>query len=102
MDRSTARSLIYSMLSFSYVYPDENVYGSIAAGEWIRGLREALRLLDDKAFDDFLCLLIPLDMSYYHYYLLSVYCYYNLGSYNMFQERLFQSGIDYFFVGVIL
>ena len=54
MDRSTARSLIYNMLSLGYVYPDENVYTSIAEGEWIRGLREALHLLDEKVFDDYL------------------------------------------------
>jgi TorA maturation chaperone TorD len=54
MDRSTARSLIYNMLSLCYVYPDEKVYASIAEGEWIRGLREALHLLDEKNFDDYL------------------------------------------------
>jgi TorA maturation chaperone TorD len=54
MDRSTARSLIYNMLSLFFVYPDEKVYASIAAGEWIRGFREALHLLDDKIFDDYL------------------------------------------------
>jgi len=54
MDRSTARSLIYNMLSLFYVYPDEKVYASIAAGEWIRGFREALHLLDEKMFDDYL------------------------------------------------
>ena len=54
MDRSTARSLIYNMLSLCYVYPDEKVYASIAAGEWIRGFREALHLLDEKNFDDYL------------------------------------------------
>jgi TorA maturation chaperone TorD len=52
MDRSTARSLIYNMLSFFYLYPNEKVYASIAAGEWITDLREALRLLDEKNFDD--------------------------------------------------
>ncbi|OGP54574.1 MAG: hypothetical protein A2162_10350 [Deltaproteobacteria bacterium RBG_13_52_11b] len=52
MDRSTARSLIYNMLSLCYVYPDEKVYASIADGEWIRGFREALHLLDEKNFDD--------------------------------------------------
>jgi putative dimethyl sulfoxide reductase chaperone len=52
MDRSVARSVIYSMLSFCFVYPDERVYGSIAAGEWIREFREALRLLDEKTVDD--------------------------------------------------
>jgi len=54
MDRSTARSLIYSMLSLCYVYPDEKVYASIADGEWIRGFREALRLLDENNFDEYL------------------------------------------------
>ena len=54
MDRSTARGLIYNMLSLGYVYPDENVYTSIAEGEWIRGFREALHLLDEKVFDDYL------------------------------------------------
>ncbi len=54
MDRSAARSLIYNMLSLCYVYPDEKVYASIAAGEWIRGFREALRLLDGKTLDDYL------------------------------------------------
>jgi TorA maturation chaperone TorD len=54
MDRSTARSLIYNRLSLCYVYPDEKVYASIAAGEWIRGIREALRLLDGKNFDEYL------------------------------------------------
>jgi len=54
MDRSTARSLIYNMLSLCYVYPDERVYASIAAGEWIRGVRDALYLLDEKNFDDYL------------------------------------------------
>jgi len=52
MDRSTARSLIYNILSLCYVYPDEKVYASIAAGEWIRRFREALHLLDEKSFDD--------------------------------------------------
>ena len=52
MDRSTARSLIYNMLSFCYLYPNEKVYASIAAGEWITDLREALHLLDEKIFDD--------------------------------------------------
>jgi DMSO reductase family type II enzyme chaperone len=54
MDRSTARSLIYNMLSLFYVYPDEKVYASIAEGQWIRGFREALHLLDEKVFDDYL------------------------------------------------
>jgi TorA maturation chaperone TorD len=54
MDRSTARSLIYNILSLCYVYPDEKVYASIAAGEWIREFREALHLLDEKNFDDYL------------------------------------------------
>ena len=54
MDRSTARSLIYNRLSLCYVYPDEKVYASIAAGEWIREVREALRLLDEKNFDEYL------------------------------------------------
>ncbi len=52
MDRSTARSLIYNMLSLCYVYPDEKVYASIAEGEWVRGVREALHLLDERNFDD--------------------------------------------------
>jgi len=54
MDRSTARSLIYNTLSFCYVYPDEKVYASIAADEWIREVREALHLLDEKNFDEYL------------------------------------------------
>ena len=54
MDRSTARSLIYNTLSLCYAYPDEKVYASIAAGEWIRGFREALHLLDEKNFNDYL------------------------------------------------
>lgn len=54
MDRSTARSLIYNMLAICYVYPDENVYASIAAGEWISGVRVALHVLDEKVFDDYL------------------------------------------------
>jgi TorA maturation chaperone TorD len=54
MDRSTARSLIYNMLSLCYFYPDEKVYASIAEGEWIRGFREALHLLDEKNFDNYL------------------------------------------------
>jgi len=54
MDRSMARSLIYNMLSLYYVYPDEKVYASIAAGECIRGVREASRLLDENIFDDHL------------------------------------------------
>jgi TorA maturation chaperone TorD len=54
MDRSTARSLIYNILSLCYVYPDEKVYASIAGGEWIRGFREALHLLDENAFDEYL------------------------------------------------
>ena len=54
MDRSTARSLIYNTLSLCYVYPDEKVHASIAAGEWIREFREALYLLDEKNFDDYL------------------------------------------------
>jgi DMSO reductase family type II enzyme chaperone len=49
-----ARSLIYNMLSLCYVYPDEKVYASIAEGEWIRAFREALHLLDEKIFDDYL------------------------------------------------
>lgn len=52
MDRSIARSLIYNRLSLCYVYPDEKVYASIAAGEWIGGFSEALHLLDEKNFDD--------------------------------------------------
>jgi len=54
MDRSTARSLIYNTLSLCYLYPDEKVYASIAAGEWIREFREALHLLDEINFDDYL------------------------------------------------
>ena len=54
MDRSTARSLIYHMLSLCYVHPDEKVYASIAGGEWIRGFREALHLLDENIFDDYI------------------------------------------------
>ena len=54
MDRSTARSLIYNMLAMCYAYPDEKVYASIAAGGWIREFREALHLLDEKNFDDYL------------------------------------------------
>jgi DMSO reductase family type II enzyme chaperone len=52
MDRSTARSLIYNRLSLRYLYPDEKVYASIAAGQWFTELREALHLLDEKDFDD--------------------------------------------------
>ena len=52
MDRSTARSLVYNMLAICYVYPDEQVYASIAAGKWIRGIKDALHLLDEKNFDD--------------------------------------------------
>jgi DMSO reductase family type II enzyme chaperone len=51
MDRSTARSLIYKMLSLWFVYPDEELYGSIAKGEWFGEFREALLLLDEKKFD---------------------------------------------------
>jgi TorA maturation chaperone TorD len=54
MDRSIARSLIYNRLSLCYVYPDEKVYASIAAGEWIREVRETLRLLDGRNFDEYL------------------------------------------------
>ena len=54
MDRSAARSRIYSTLSLCYVCPEERVYASIAAGEWIRGVREASRLLDENIFDDHL------------------------------------------------
>ena len=54
MDRSTARGLIYNMLSLCHIYPDEKVYASIAEGEWIREFREALQLLDEKIFDDYL------------------------------------------------
>ena len=54
MDRSTARSLIYNILSLCHVYPDEKVYGSITAGEWMREFRNALNLLDEKNFDDYL------------------------------------------------
>jgi len=54
MDRSAARGLIYNMLSLCYVYPDEKVYATIAVGEWSRGFREALRLLDEKIFDEYL------------------------------------------------
>ena len=54
MDRSTARSLIYDMLAICYLYPDEKVYGSIAEGEWIIVFRDALHLLDEKNFDDYL------------------------------------------------
>jgi TorA maturation chaperone TorD len=54
MDRSAARSLIYSTLSLCYVCPEERVYASIAAGGWIRGVREASRLLDENIFDDHL------------------------------------------------
>ncbi|MGQ9645210.1 MAG: TorD/DmsD family molecular chaperone [Thermodesulfobacteriota bacterium] len=54
MDRSTARSLLYNMLSLGYVYPDEKVYASIAGGEWIRGVREALHILDEKILDEHL------------------------------------------------
>jgi TorA maturation chaperone TorD len=54
MDRSAARSLIYNMLSLCFLYPDEEVYPSIAEGEWIRGFREALRLLDGKTLDEYL------------------------------------------------
>jgi len=49
-----ARSLIYNMLSLCYVYPDEKIYASIAEAEWIRGIREAVHLLDEKTFDDYL------------------------------------------------
>ena len=52
MDRSTARSFIYNMLSLFYVYPDEKVYASIAEGEWIMDFREAFYLLDEKFFND--------------------------------------------------
>jgi putative dimethyl sulfoxide reductase chaperone len=54
MDRSTARSLIYKMLSLFYAYPDEKAHASIAEGEWIRAFREVLHLLDEKTFDDYL------------------------------------------------
>jgi TorA maturation chaperone TorD len=54
MDRSTARSLIYNVLSLCYLYPDEKVYASIAEGQWINGFREALHLLDERIFDDYL------------------------------------------------
>jgi TorA maturation chaperone TorD len=52
MDRSGARSLIYNILSLCYAYPDEKVYSSIVAGEWIREFREALGLLDGNNFCD--------------------------------------------------
>jgi TorA maturation chaperone TorD len=42
------------MLSLCYIYPDEEVYPSIAEGEWIRGFREALDLLDGKTLDEYL------------------------------------------------
>src|SRR4030042_4785242 len=54
MDRSNARSLIYNKLSLGYLYPDEKVYASITDGEWIREFREALHLLDEENFDDYL------------------------------------------------
>ena len=54
MDRSNARSLVYNKLSLGYLYPDEKVYASITDGEWIRGVREALHLLDEENFDDYL------------------------------------------------
>jgi TorA maturation chaperone TorD len=54
MDRSTARSLIYNMLSCCYLYPDEKVYASIAAGEWISEVREAFLLLDGKKLNEYL------------------------------------------------
>jgi putative dimethyl sulfoxide reductase chaperone len=53
MDRSKARSLIYSILSLSYLYPDEEVYASIAAGGWIWSMGEAFCLLDDKNSDEY-------------------------------------------------
>jgi TorA maturation chaperone TorD len=42
------------MLSLFYLYPDEKVYAFTAEGEWIRELREALHMLDDEIFDDYL------------------------------------------------
>jgi TorA maturation chaperone TorD len=45
---------MYNRLSLCYLYPDERVYASIAAGEWMTELREALHLLDEKDFDDYL------------------------------------------------
>ena len=42
------------MLSFCYVYPDEDeeVHAAIAEGERIRGFREALQLLDEKLLEE--------------------------------------------------
>jgi TorA maturation chaperone TorD len=54
MDRSTARSLIYNMLSLCHVYPDEKVYASITAGERMKEFRNALHILDEKIFDGYL------------------------------------------------
>jgi TorA maturation chaperone TorD len=51
MDRSLARSLVYNMLAICYVYPDRNVYSSIAEGKWITGFKNALHLLDEENFD---------------------------------------------------
>lgn len=53
MDRSTARSLIYNMLSLFYVYPQEKIYTTITAGKWMSGFREVFHLLDEKIFDNY-------------------------------------------------
>lgn len=45
---------MYNRLSLCYLYPDEKVYPSIAAAGWVRGVREALFVLDEKMYDDYL------------------------------------------------
>lgn len=54
MNRSLYRSMIYTILSLCYNYPDEKVCSWIAEGEWIRRLRESLNVLTDGSFEKWL------------------------------------------------
>ncbi len=54
MDRSIARSTIYTTLSLCFVYPDEKVCSWLSEGTWIRGMDESLCLLAEVNFEGLL------------------------------------------------
>ena len=51
MDRSTARSTIYNILSLCFTYPEEKVCSWILEGKWIEEIKEALILLTEGGFE---------------------------------------------------
>lgn len=52
MERSLARSNVYSLLSLCFSYPNDEIYGFIARGERLREARKSLHMLADDHFEE--------------------------------------------------